>query len=152
MAKVAGIISGNSVPVDSFYESMDSYQLVDHESGFVSYRGSQILTWKYLFRVMDHESSHFQKIQPVFMIPINTHKSLRIFSTIAQNESLWIQAGKLANLDSQVRTLKICFVDSFRNFYFSKLPNLFWFGRICVWIRILSNGTSSKISIKVITS
>jgi hypothetical protein len=44
MAKVAGIISGNSVPVDSFYESMDSYQLVDHKSGFVSYLGSQILT------------------------------------------------------------------------------------------------------------
>jgi hypothetical protein len=44
MAKVAGIISGNSVPLDLFYESMDSYQLVDHESGFVLYRGSQILT------------------------------------------------------------------------------------------------------------
>ncbi len=134
MAKVAGIISGNSVPVDWFYESMDSYQLVDHESGFVSYRGSQILTWKDLFRVVDQKSSHFQKIQPVFTNPMNPHKSLRIFSTIAQNESLRIQAGELVKLDLQVRTLKICFVDSFRNFYFSKLPNWFWFGRIRVWI------------------
>ena len=49
--------------MDSFRESMDSFRIVTTNPGFVSYRGSRILTWKDSFRIVDHESSHFQKIR-----------------------------------------------------------------------------------------
>ena len=49
--------------MDSFRESMDSYRIVTTNPGFVSYRGSRILTWKDSFRIVDHESSYFQKIR-----------------------------------------------------------------------------------------
>jgi hypothetical protein len=116
VCKVAGIVSGNCVTVDLFCKSMD--RLVDQKSGFILYRGSQILTWKDSFRVVDHESSHFQNIRSVFTNPTNFHKSLQIFSTIAQNESLKIQIRGLANPDLQVPTFKIHFVDSFGTFIF----------------------------------
>ena len=65
---------------------------------------------------------------------MNLQESLQILSTRAQNESLQIQAGGLANPDTQIQTLRIriadlfrrpvferfvswiCFVDSFRGF------------------------------------
>ncbi len=78
--------------MDSFREYMDSYRLVDHESGFVSYRGSRILTWKDSFRIVDHESSHFQKIRfadsfsdaifKTFDESDQSYESSRILSTI----------------------------------------------------------------------
>ncbi len=49
--------------MDSFRESMDSYRIVTTNPGFVLYRGSRILTWKDSFRIVDHESSYFQKIR-----------------------------------------------------------------------------------------
>ena len=60
------------------------------------------------------------KIRPVFTNPTNPHESWRILSTIAQNESLQIQAGRLVNPDSQIRTLKICIVDSFHRPVFQR--------------------------------
>ncbi len=92
---------------------MDSYRFVGHESGlkkirFVSwitnpdlkrfdlYRGSQILTLKDSFRIVNHESSQFSKI----------HLFLRILSTIARNESLKIkirESESLRILKSRIR-------------------------------------------------
>ncbi len=75
--------------MDLFRESMDSYRLVEHESGFVSYHGSWILTWKDSFRIVDHESSPFQKIHfadsfrdAIFKRFDESYKSSRILSTI----------------------------------------------------------------------
>jgi len=87
------------------------------------------------------------KIQPVFTNPMNPHESWWILSTIARNESLWIQAGGFANPDSRIRTLKICIADSIRRAFFKrfvswilirkaknpKLLDSFQFGRICIW-------------------
>ncbi len=42
---------------------MDAYRIVTTNPGFVSYRGSRILTWKDSFWNVDHKSSHFQKIR-----------------------------------------------------------------------------------------
>ena len=75
------------------------------------------------------------KIRPVFTNPTNPHESWRILSTIAWNESLRIQAGGLANLDSQIQTLKICIVDLFRR------PVI---QRFVLWIRFV--GLFSKDS------
>ncbi len=113
--------------MDSFRESMDSYRLVDHESGFVSYRGSQILTWKDSFRIVDHESSHFQKIRFAdsfrdaifkrFDESDESYKSSRILSTI----DLRIHTNPVLP-DSRIPTVFerfvswIRFVDSFRGF------------------------------------
>jgi hypothetical protein len=106
--KVAGIVSGNHVPVDSFRESMDLYCIVttntdsrkvrfipyDTNPGFVLYHGSQIRTWKDSFCIIHHKSSQFSKIRPVFMNPTNPHESSQILSTIAQNESLKLRIRK----------------------------------------------------------
>ena len=62
--------------MDSFRESMESYRFVttnpdfkmvrfvpyDTNPGFVLYRGSQILSLKDSFRIVNHESSQFSKI------------------------------------------------------------------------------------------
>ncbi len=75
--------------MDSFCESMNSYHIVTTNPGFVSYRGSQILTWKDTFRIVDHESSHFQKIgfadsfrDAIFKRFDESNESSRILSTI----------------------------------------------------------------------
>ncbi len=93
--KVAGIVSGNRVPVDSSCKSMDLYRVVDHKSGFSLYRGSRILIWKGSFGVMDQESSQFSEDSTCFH---ESNKSSQILSTIAQNESLKILICKSRNL------------------------------------------------------
>jgi hypothetical protein len=52
--------------------------------GFVSYRGSRILTLKDSFRIVSHESSQFSKIRLFLRIQ-------QILSTIARNESLKVE-------------------------------------------------------------
>jgi hypothetical protein len=65
------------------------------------------------------------------------HKTSRILSTIAQNESLRIQAGGLANPDLRIQTLKIRIVDSFRRPVFQRFVS---------WIRFV--GLFSKDSFR----
>jgi hypothetical protein len=81
--------------MDLFCKSMDSYGIVvtnpdskkvrsvpyDMNPGFVSYRGSRILTLKDLFWIVNHNSSQFSKIRMFSRIQ-------QILSTIAQNKSL----------------------------------------------------------------
>ncbi len=69
------------------------FVLYETNPGFVSYRGSQILTLKDSFWFVSHKSSLFSKIR-LF---------LRILSTIAQNESLKIEIRESESL----RILKI---------------------------------------------
>jgi hypothetical protein len=75
----------------------------------------------------------FSQIQRILT---NPHESSQILSTIAQNESLQIQAGGLANLDSQIRTLRICIADLFCRPVFERFiswicfVDLFWKIRI----------------------
>ncbi len=61
---------------------------------FVSYRGSRILTLKDSFKIVSHESSQFLKFAHFY----KSNKSLRILSTIAQNESLKIEIRKSESL------------------------------------------------------
>jgi hypothetical protein len=63
---------------------------MDQKYGFGSDHGSQIQTQKDLFRDVDHESTQFQKIQPVLTFPMNPYKFSQFFSTIVQKESLKI--------------------------------------------------------------
>ena len=89
IVKVAGIVSGNCVPVDSFCESMDLYCFVvtipdSKKVRFVPYN-----TNPDSFRIVDHKSlmfskdsfcgfvslTDFQKIQPVFTNPTNPYES-----------------------------------------------------------------------------
>ncbi len=65
------------------------------------------------------------KIRPVFT---NPHKSWRILSTIAPNESLRIQAGGLANLDLRIRTLRIRIENLIRRPFFKRFVS---------WIRFV---------------
>ncbi len=58
------------------------------------------------------------KIWPVFTNPTNPHKSWPILGTIARNKSLRIQAGRLANPDSQKSDLLDW--NSFQNNYWRK--------------------------------
>ncbi len=158
--------------MDLFCESMDWYHIMvmnpdskkvqsvpyKMNPGFLSYRGSRILTLKILFQIVKHESSQFSKIQPVFTNLTNPHKSSHILSTTTQNKSLKIQICKsriLMNPDlqtcksvfaslnfkdlycgfnSKTFFLKICIVDSICKSKNLKLLNLFWFGRIHIWI------------------
>ncbi len=70
--------------------------VVNHNSWFGSYCGSQILTWKDSFRVVDHKSSQFSKDLTCF------HESSWVFSSKAQNESLKIRTRK-----SQIRICRL---------------------------------------------
>jgi hypothetical protein len=79
--------------------------------GFVSYRGSRILTLKDSFRIVSHESSQFSKIRLFLRIQ-------RILSTIARNESFKIQIRESESL--RIRTLKIGIVDSIRRSVFER--------------------------------
>ncbi len=130
---------------------MDSFRFVITNSDskkvrFVSW--SRILD---LYRIVDHESSHFQKIRfaDLFRDAIfkrfdesnKSYKSSRILSTMAQNESLRIHAGGFANPDSQIRTLKIRFVDSFRRLH-HKLP-VSWFGFVEIFFKYPFRGFDS---------
>ncbi len=69
-------------------------------------------TLKDLFWIMNHESSQFSKIQPVFTNSTNPHESTRILSIIVQNKSFRIQICRLANPDWGVQTIQICIADS----------------------------------------
>ncbi len=103
----------------SFRESMDLYLFIGQESGL---KKIQFVLWiknpdlKRLGSYRDHESSQFLKDPTCFH---ESNKSLRILSTIAQNESLKIEIRKsesLRILKLQIReskTLKIRIVDSF---------------------------------------
>ncbi len=124
--------------MDSFRKSMDSYRFVPYKTnpGFVSYRGSRILTWKDSFWIVNHKSSQFSKIPPVFTNAANPHEFSQIISTIARNKSLkiqirdlWIQAGGLANPDSRIKTLKICMADSIRRAFFKRFVSRIRFVR-----------------------
>ncbi len=134
--------------MDLFRKSMDSYWLVDHKSGCVLYCVSQILTWKDLFRIMDHESSHFQKIcfadlfrDAIFKRFDESNQSSWILSTI----DLQIHTNPVLP-DSQTPTvfkrfvLWICFVlrcskDLFCGFVLWRN----FFKRFVLWIRFLRN-------------
>jgi hypothetical protein len=78
------------------------------------------------------------KIRPVFTNPTNPHESWRILSTIAQNESLQIQAGGLANPNltdsycgfvSQTFFQKIRIMDLIRRTFFQRFVSWIQFVR-----------------------
>ncbi len=77
----------------------------------------------------------FQRFDLFSRILTNPHESLQILSTIAQNESLQIQAGGLTNPDSRIQTLKIRIADLIRRALFK---------RCVLWIRFV--GLFSKDS------
>ncbi len=87
----AGIVSEIRKNMDSFCESMDFYQFVGHESGL---KKIQFVSWitnpnlKRFGSYRDHESSQFSKDSTCFY---ESNESLRILSTMAQNESLKIE-------------------------------------------------------------
>ena len=87
---------------------------------FVSYRGSQILTFKDSFQIVNHESSQFSKICLFLRIQ-------QILSTIAQNESLKIEIR-------ESESLKIRIVDLFRGFVFERFVS---------WIRFVQTKISN---------
>ncbi len=76
--------------MDLYRESMDSYRIVttnpdfkkvcfvpyEMNPGFVSYRGSQILTLKDSFRIVSHENQSIFEDSPVFTNPTNPYESL----------------------------------------------------------------------------
>ena len=158
---------------------MDSYRIVttnpdsqkikfvpyDTNPGFVSYRGSQILTFlKDSFWIISHESSQFSKIRLFLGI-------LRILSTIARNESLkieireseslrilkiWIRESGFVNPNLKdsyrgfvlwIRFWNIHFVDSFRANKNLELLDSFRFVRIRIRIPHLSNHTKATSTI-----
>ncbi len=109
-----------------FCESMDSYRIVTTNPdskkvrfvpydtnpanpGFISYRGSQILTFKDLFRIVSHESSQFSKIRLFLRI-----------QRILRNPQYYSTKQILKNRDLRIRTLKIRIVDSIRRSVFER--------------------------------
>ncbi len=64
----------------------------------------------------------FSRIQQILTNPDK-------FSTIAQNKSLQIQAGRLANPDSRIQTLKVCFADSICRAFFKRFILWIWLVR-----------------------
>ena len=92
--------------MDSFRESMDSYQFVGHESGLKKIRFVSWITNPDLKRFgsyRDHESNQFSKDSTCFH---KSNESSRILSTIARNESLKIEICKSDSL--QILKLWIC--------------------------------------------
>ncbi len=87
--KVAGIVyswirlSNPWIHIESWIMNPDLVCIVDHESGFSLYRGSEIQTWKDSFQVVDHRSSQFSKDLTWFQ---ESNKSSWIFSTIVWNK------------------------------------------------------------------
>jgi hypothetical protein len=114
--------------MDSFWESMDSFCIVvtNPDSKMICFilwlsnLTSQICEYGFASPILKDSNCGFvlwpelSKIWPVFTNPMNPHESWWILSTIAQNESLQIQAGGFANPDSRIQTLKICIADSIR--------------------------------------
>ncbi len=141
----------------------DSIFALPNESGFVSYRGSQILNvfkrfilWIHFVDWFSKDSFNlFSRIQRILTNPdeslvhrhtLNKPKSLRILGFGFANP-YWFQ--KISFVDSfhrpflkdlfcgfvsWIRFWKICFVDSFRDNKNSKLLDSFCFGRIHVQI------------------
>ena len=134
--------------MDSFRESMDLYCIVstnpdfkivcfvpyETNPGFVSYRGSQILTLKDLFRIVSHESSQFSKIRPFLRIQrILTNPLYYRFTN--PYESLGFGFANLYGVQ------KIRFVDSFRTTVFKRFVS---------WIRFV-RPKISKDSIRFVS-
>jgi hypothetical protein len=80
------------------------FRFVPYETnpGFVSYRGSQILTLKDRFESLITNPVNFQR----FAYFYESNKTLRILSTIARNESLKIEIRKSESL--RILTFHIC--------------------------------------------
>ncbi len=128
--------------MDSFRESMYSFCILvtnpdSKKIRFISWLmnpTSQICESGFTSPILKDSSRGFvswpelPKIWPVFTNPTNPHESWWILSTIAQNESLRIQAGGIANPDSRIRTLKICIADWFCRPVFQ---------RFVLWIRFV---------------
>ncbi len=108
----------------------DSFCFVIDESGFVSYRGSQILHVFKRFVSWIRFVDWFSKDSTCFH---ESYESLRILSTIARNESESLRFG-FANPDSWLRTLKIRIVDSFCGFVFERFVS---------WIRFVQTKISN---------
>ncbi len=130
--------------MDSFRESMDSYRFVGHESVLKKIRFVLWITNPDLKRFgsyRDHESSQFSKDSTCFH---ESNKSLRILSTMAQNESLKIEIRKSESL--RILKLRFCksgfanlnLKDSYRGFVSEKknpkLLDSFCFRRIRIRI------------------
>jgi hypothetical protein len=84
--------------MDSFRESMDSYQFLGHKSGLKKIRSVSWITNPNLKRFgsyRDHESSQFSKDLTCFH---KSNESLRILSTMARNESLKIEIRESESL------------------------------------------------------
>ncbi len=81
----------------------------------------------------------FDLFSQIQWILTNPHESWQILSTIAQNESLRIQAGGLANPDLRIQTLQIRIADLFRRPFFKRFVS---------WVRFVE--LFSKIFILLI--
>ncbi len=106
--------------MDSFRESMDLYHIVVTNPYFKKIRF--VLWWRIQAGGLANPDSRIQtlriRIADSFRRPVFERFGLfsriqRILSTIAQNESLRIQAGGLVNPDSRIWTLRICIADLF---------------------------------------
>ena len=105
--KVAGILSGNCVLVDSSSKSMDLYRVMDHKSRFGLNPGSWTGLKKICFELWIKNPANFQKIWIVFTNPMISHESLVLKgktnpwkSKLLNTKSLRIRIGRLANPDS----------------------------------------------------
>ena len=88
---------------------LDLYCIVDHKSWLK----------KDLFWIVNHESSQFSKIRPVFMNPTNPHKSSWILCSIAPNKSLKIRICESRIIrNSDLRTCKSGFASPNLNFLY----------------------------------
>ncbi len=114
---------------------------------FDSYRWSRILTWKYSFQIVDHESSHFQKIRfadsfrdAIFKRFNESNKSSRILSTIGQTNPSESFGFRFANplvfkrFVSWIRFVTQFPKDSFRDAIFK---------RFVPWIRFVRHKISN---------
>ncbi len=132
--------------MDSFCESMDSFCIVvtnpdSKKIRFVSWLTnptSQICKSGFASPILKDSNGGFvswpelTKTRPVFTNPTNPHEAWWILSTIAQNESLQIQAGKFADLICRAFFKRFV---SWILFVRSKIPNYSMrFGRIRIRI------------------
>ncbi len=124
--KDTGIVLEIRKNMDLFCKSMDSYWFVGHKSGlkkiwFVSWITNP--DFKRFGSYRDHKSSQFWKDSTCFH---ESKKSLRILSTMAQNESLKIEIREFESL--RILKLWICksgfanpnLKDSYRGFVLEK--------------------------------
>ena len=154
---------------------MDSYRIVTTNPGFVSYRGSRILTWKDSFRIVDHESSYFQKIRFAdsfrdaifkrFDESDESYESSRILSTIDLriHKNPVLPDSRIPTVFKRfvlwIRFVLRCSKDLFRGFVLSfgvqkiRFVDLFCstvFKRFVSWIRFVKK-KSQKGSIRFVS-